>query len=83
MKAILILSVNDGDGGTSTRNMGRGVHSEISFEYGEYVFYILAKLEMLRGFWKCGFVVHERESSARHILNMSADNTIHVLVESV
>lgn len=45
LKAILILNVSDGNGGTSTRNMGKGMLNEISFV--EYVFYILAK------HWKC------------------------------
>lgn len=47
LKAILILNVSDGNGGTSSRNMGKGMLNEISFEYVEYVFYILAK------HWEC------------------------------
>lgn len=47
----------DGDGGAVTRNRGKGIHNEISFEYGEYIFYIL---EITRVFWKYRFVVHER-----------------------
>lgn len=43
MKAPLILSVGDGDGGAFTRSMGKEIHNEISFEYVECVFYILAK----------------------------------------
>lgn len=43
MKAPLILSVGDGDGDAFIKNMGKEVHNEISFEYVEYVFYILAK----------------------------------------
>ena len=43
MKAILILNVSDGNGGASSRNMGKGMLNEISFEYVEYAFYILAK----------------------------------------
>lgn len=43
LKAPLILSVGDGDGDAFIKNMGKEVHNEISFEYVEYVFYILAK----------------------------------------
>ena len=34
-----ILSVDDGDGGTITRNIGKEVHNEISFEYIEFFFF--------------------------------------------
>lgn len=44
-----------------TRNMGREVLNEISFEYVEYVFCILAKhWKCPEAFWKCGFVVQAR-----------------------
>lgn len=47
MKATLILSVGDGDGGVFTRSMGEEVHHEISVEYVECFFYIVAK------HWQC------------------------------
>lgn len=74
MKATLTLSVGDGDGGAFTRNMGKEVHHEISVEYVECFFYILAK------HWKCPEAFGNvglwfmRDGSARHILNMGVDN---------
>lgn len=46
LKITLILSAGDGNGGAITRNIGKKVHNEISFEYGEF-FYMLAKQ------WEC------------------------------
>lgn len=60
--------------GAIMRNMGKEVLNEISFEYVEYVFCILAK------HWKCpeafGNVDLQlmQEGSDRHVLDMGADN---------
>lgn len=56
---IVTVNAGDGSGGTIPRSMGKEVHEEISFEYVEFL-YTCQTGEMPRGFWKCGFVVHER-----------------------
>lgn len=55
MKIILILSMGDGDGGTIIRNLGKEVHSVISFEYVEFFMYLqnTGNAQRLLEMWVC------------------------------